>query len=109
MISLTGSADAGDLSALSPWANELAQTFVSLASDIALVVDAGGVIRNVAQRGGDPLAPAAAHWIGQPWADTVTGETRRKVELLNLEGCRDPKASNYRAYFVKDNPAACRR
>ena len=33
----------------------------------------------------------------------------RKVELLNLEGCRDPKASNYRAYFVKDNPAACRR
>jgi hypothetical protein len=33
----------------------------------------------------------------------------RKVELLNLEGCRDPKASNYRTYFVKDNPAACRR
>jgi hypothetical protein len=33
----------------------------------------------------------------------------RKVELLNLEGCRDPKASSYRAYFVKDNPAACRR
>ena len=33
----------------------------------------------------------------------------RKVELLNLEGCRDPKASNYRAYFVKDNPATCRR
>jgi hypothetical protein len=33
----------------------------------------------------------------------------RKVELLNLEGCRDPKASTYRAYFVKDNPSACRR
>jgi hypothetical protein len=33
----------------------------------------------------------------------------RKVELLNLEGCRDPKASNYRPYFVKDNPGACRR
>jgi hypothetical protein len=33
----------------------------------------------------------------------------RKVELLNLEGCRDPKASNYRSYFVKDNPATCRR
>lgn len=85
MISLTGPAEAGDLSALSPWANELAQTFVSLASDIALVIDAGGVIRNVAQRGGEPLAPAAAHWIGQAWADTVTGETRRKVELLMQE------------------------
>jgi hypothetical protein len=32
----------------------------------------------------------------------------RKVELLNLEGCRDPKATNGRAYVVKDNPSACR-
>jgi hypothetical protein len=32
----------------------------------------------------------------------------RKVELLNLEGCMDPKASAYKAYFVKSNPAACR-
>jgi hypothetical protein len=33
----------------------------------------------------------------------------RKVELLNLEGCTDPKASNYKAYFVKSNPAMCKR
>ena len=33
----------------------------------------------------------------------------RKVELLNLVGCRDPKAANYRPYAVKDDPAACRR
>lgn len=32
----------------------------------------------------------------------------RKVELLNLEGCGDPKAGNYRAYVVKSNPATCR-
>ena len=32
----------------------------------------------------------------------------RKVELLNLEGCMDPKASNYKTYFVKSNPARCR-
>jgi len=32
----------------------------------------------------------------------------RKVELLNLEGCKDPKASNYKTYFVKSNPTACR-
>lgn len=32
----------------------------------------------------------------------------RKVELLNLEGCMDPRASNYRSYFVKSNPAKCR-
>ena len=33
----------------------------------------------------------------------------RKVELLNLEGCADPAASNYKKYVVKSNPAMCRR
>jgi hypothetical protein len=32
----------------------------------------------------------------------------RKIELLNLEGCTDPKASNYKAYFVKSNSRLCR-
>jgi len=32
----------------------------------------------------------------------------RKVELLNLEGCMDSQASNYKRYYVKSNPAACR-
>jgi hypothetical protein len=32
----------------------------------------------------------------------------RKVELLNLEGCMDRKASNYKAYFVKSKPASCK-
>jgi hypothetical protein len=32
----------------------------------------------------------------------------RKVELLNLEGCMDPKASNFKAYYVKSNPSMCR-
>jgi hypothetical protein len=32
----------------------------------------------------------------------------RKVELLNLEGCRDPKATNYMPYAVKDNRKLCR-
>jgi transcriptional regulator PpsR len=74
-----------DLSALSGWAPELAQTFVSLASDIALVLDDDGVIRNVAQGSAEPLQQAAHEWIGRPWADTVTQDTRRKVELLLQE------------------------
>jgi hypothetical protein len=32
----------------------------------------------------------------------------RRVELLNLEGCTDPTASNHKAYYVKSNPGACR-
>jgi len=33
----------------------------------------------------------------------------RKIEILNLEGCKDQKAKNYKAYYVKDNPKACVR
>jgi glucose/arabinose dehydrogenase len=33
----------------------------------------------------------------------------RKVELVNLAGCMDPKDANYRPYFVKSNPAACKK
>ena len=32
----------------------------------------------------------------------------RKVELLNLEGCKDPKAKNYKSYLVKDDRSKCR-
>jgi hypothetical protein len=32
----------------------------------------------------------------------------RKVEVLDLKGCTDPKATNYKRYFVKSDPAACR-
>jgi hypothetical protein len=32
----------------------------------------------------------------------------RKVELLNLEGCTDPRSPSYRRHIVKSNPAMCR-
>lgn len=31
----------------------------------------------------------------------------RKVEIKNLKGCMDPKAINYRKYFIKSDPSAC--
>ena len=31
----------------------------------------------------------------------------RKVELLNLVGCADPKAKNYKNYVLKPDPASC--
>ncbi|MEO8280046.1 MAG: transcriptional regulator PpsR [Ideonella sp.] len=74
-----------DLTALSAWAPDLAKTFVSLASDIALVIDDDGVIRSVAQGGAEPIAPGAYQWVGRPWIDTVSGETRTKIANLMKE------------------------
>jgi len=78
-------ANGASLGALSPWAPELAKTFVSLSSDIALVIDEAGMILDVAQGGGDPIAPGAQQWIGRAWIDTVSGDTRPKIENLLKE------------------------
>ena len=32
----------------------------------------------------------------------------RKVELLNLAGCMDKKAKNYKAYFEAEDKTACK-
>jgi len=71
-----------DLGTLSGCAAELAEAFVSLASDIALVIDDQGVIQSVAQSATSPIAADPNRWVGRPWADMVTGDTRRKVELM---------------------------
>lgn len=76
--------EASDLSVLSQLAPQLASTIASIASDIALVIDADGVIRNVAV-GASSLTPSPAEWVGKPWTDTVTGETRKKIEQLLQE------------------------
>lgn len=31
----------------------------------------------------------------------------RKVELLNLKGCMDSKATNFKSYYVSDDPSSC--
>jgi hypothetical protein len=51
---------------------------------------------------------------GKPLKDgyiAIQGETApikfKSIEVLDLEGCMDPKAGNYRSYFVKSNPSRC--
>lgn len=58
-----------------------AAALISAAADIALVVDRRGVIRSVSQ-GADPAFGGADEWVGRPWVETVTAETRGKVHAL---------------------------
>jgi hypothetical protein len=43
---------------------------------------------------------------------TIQGESHptefRKIELLNLSGCMDPKASNYKSYYIHADSQQCR-
>jgi transcriptional regulator PpsR len=69
------------LDALSPLAKEVAQAIACVASDVALVIDRDGFIRSVAE-GGTPLQASCGNWVGKRWVDTVSADTRRKIELL---------------------------
>lgn len=71
-----------DLSALSGLAPELAEMLVSVACDIALVLDEGGVIRSIAHGASEPVGGTSGEWLGRCWTDTVTGDTRDKAKAF---------------------------
>lgn len=61
---------------------EAASSVITAASDIALVVDRDGVIRDLAFGSEELLNEDYGKWLGQQWADTVTSECRGKIEEL---------------------------
>ena len=69
----------GDLSA------EAAGTLLSVSTDMTLVVDGEGVIRDLATGSDELSRESYSEWVGQAWADTVTPESRSKVEVLLKE------------------------
>jgi len=52
------------------------------ASDIVLVVDAGGLILDVGHSGVELAREGCGAWIGRPWLDTVAVDSRVKVEEM---------------------------
>ena len=73
----------GDLSA------DTAGRLIAAAADVALIIDDKGVIRDLAFGSDDLLREGYYEWLGKPWADTVTVESRPKVEAL----LRDSRAN----------------
>lgn len=65
-------------------------TLIEACSDIALVLDDKGLIRDIAH--GDQFNLAMTEdWIGRAWADTVTTESRSKIaDLLRVDVAKRP-------------------
>jgi transcriptional regulator PpsR len=59
-----------------------AAALIAASSDIALVIDNDGVIRDLAFGSEDLALEDCAKWLGQPWTEVVTVESRPKVEAL---------------------------
>ncbi len=73
---------AGPSESLAELDGQAAAALVAAVADIALIVDRGGVIRHVAVGGADAGMAVAERWVGVPWIETVSSETRPKVEAL---------------------------
>ncbi len=55
---------------------------LAAAADVALIIDDEGVIRDLAFGSEDLLREGYYDWLGKPWAETVTVESRAKVDGL---------------------------
>ncbi|EKV32866.1 Transcriptional regulator, PpsR [Caenispirillum salinarum AK4] len=61
---------------------EAAATLIASAADIALVMDADGTVRDAAFGSEDLQRAAGGEWLGRSWLETVTVESRPKIEAL---------------------------
>jgi transcriptional regulator PpsR len=68
-------------------APDVVARLIGISADVALVVDAKGIIRDMAVENDELAKEGAERWLGKPWIDTVTIESRPKVqELLSDAG-----------------------
>lgn len=71
-------------------------TLLSVANDLTLIIDSQGVVRDVASGSEELSHENTADWIGKVWLDTVTTESRPKVEDLLRDARADGSAARWR-------------
>ena len=74
---------------------ETAAGLIAAAADVALVVDRKGVIKDVAFGSDELSREVDTQWSGQSWLDTVTAESRPKIESM-LKDAGDPSSVRWR-------------
>lgn len=57
-------------------------SLISAAADLVLVIDEGGVIRDAAFGSEELLSHGYPQWVGKTWAQTVTKDSRPKVDAM---------------------------
>ncbi len=65
---------------------EFAVKLISLATDVAVMLDAEGVVKDISVTSeGMARDSAPSSWVGRRWIDTVTVESKPKIEQLLLD------------------------
>ena len=60
-------------------------SLISAAADVALILDEHGVVKDMAFGNDELKQHGRQHWLGMPWLDTVTIESRPKVQEMLSE------------------------
>lgn len=68
---------------------EAAAKLISAVADVALIVDSEGVILDLSFSSDELSNEGYGHWLGQPWASTVTADSKLKVEALLRDAAAD--------------------
>ena len=85
--------------------NQAMSSILTAASDIALVLDRAGVIRDITLGQSDqPLVESKA-WLGQGWIDTVTVESRAKITDMLAEAVAQGVSRRRQVNHVSANGA----
>jgi transcriptional regulator PpsR len=74
---------------------QTAAQLMATTSDLVLIVDDAGIIRDMAIGSEELSKEGYTGWLGQPWVETVTIESRAKVEAL-LSGASSAGAPRWR-------------
>ena len=73
------------LSAMGPLSADAVVQALAVASDITLLIDRRGIVRDLALGSADLAEHGVQDWVGRPWADTVLPENRAKIVEM-IEG-----------------------
>ncbi len=68
---------------------------LAAASDVAIILDAEGTIRDLAYGSDELSSEIGEDWIGRPWTDTVTADSKPRVQALLADASTDPSAPNW--------------
>jgi transcriptional regulator PpsR len=74
------------LSALGPLSAEATVQALAAASDLTLLIDADGCVRDVAMGNSELADHGLEDWIGRRWAETVLPENRTKIDEMLESG-----------------------
>ncbi len=66
----------GDMSAAA------AANVIAAASDIAVIIDSEGIVRDLSLNVNDTVREQAQSWLGRPWMETVSGDSKNKVSEM---------------------------